>query len=72
MSSECLGKTSWPELVGIDGDYAVSVIERENTRVRAVVILSGSPVTGDFRCDRVWVRVDKEVDGIVVQTPTVG
>ncbi|CAF1859595.1 unnamed protein product [Brassica napus] len=40
--------------------------------VVAVVILDGSPVTADFRCDRVWVRVDKEVEGIVVKTPTVG
>ncbi|KAF8086818.1 hypothetical protein N665_0611s0004 [Sinapis alba] len=72
MSSECPGKNSWPELVGTKGDYAASVIERENSRVKAVVILDGSPVTTDFRCDRVWVRVDKEVEGIVIKTPTVG
>ncbi|CAH8299624.1 unnamed protein product [Eruca vesicaria subsp. sativa] len=72
MSSECPGKTSWPELVGSDGNDAASVIESQNPGVKAVVILDGSPVTGDFRCDRVWVRVDKEVDGIVVQVPTVG
>ncbi|WZZ53711.1 hypothetical protein YC2023_053818 [Brassica napus] len=72
MSSECPGKTSWLELVGTNGDYAASVIESQNSRVKAVVILDGSPVTADFRCDRVWVRVDKEVEGIVVKTPTVG
>lgn len=66
------GKTSWPELVGTKGYYAASVIESQNPRVKAVVILDGSPVTADFRCDRVWVRVNKEVEGIVVQTPSVG
>ncbi|CAN6839505.1 unnamed protein product, partial [Brassica oleracea var. botrytis] len=66
------GKTSWPELVGTNGEYAASVIESQNSRVKAVVILDGSPVTADFRCDRFWVRVDKEVEGIVVKTPTVG
>ncbi|KAJ0247401.1 hypothetical protein HA466_0168170 [Hirschfeldia incana] len=73
MSSECpAGKTSWPELVGSDGRYAASVIECENPGVKAIVILQGSPVTFDFRCDRVWVWVDKEVDGTVVGVPTVG
>ncbi|CAA7052070.1 unnamed protein product [Microthlaspi erraticum] len=52
------GKNAWPELVGKNGDYAASVIESENTRVDAVVILDGTPVTADFRCDRVRVRVD--------------
>ncbi|KAH0887072.1 hypothetical protein HID58_063168, partial [Brassica napus] len=52
MSSECAGKNSWPELLGTNGDYAASVIERENSRVDAMVILDGTPVTGDFRCDR--------------------
>lgn len=64
------GKNSWPELLGTNGDYAASVIERENSRVDAMVILDGTPVTGDFRCDRVRVRVDR--NRIVVQVPTTG
>ncbi|KAJ0262324.1 putative protease inhibitor [Hirschfeldia incana] len=70
MSSECPEKNSWPELVGTNGDYAASVIERENTRVDAIVILDGTPVTADFRCDRVRVRVD--TNRIVVKVPTAG
>ncbi|XP_019100513.1 PREDICTED: protease inhibitor HPI-like [Camelina sativa] len=70
MSSECPGKNSWPELVGTNGDYAARVIERENSRVDAVVIMDGIPVTGDFRCNRVRVRVDR--NRIVVQVPTTG
>ncbi|KAL0710972.1 hypothetical protein Bca4012_017950 [Brassica carinata] len=49
MSSECPGKNAWPELVGTNGDYAAAVIERENRRVDAIVILDGTPVTADFR-----------------------
>ncbi|ESQ52564.1 hypothetical protein EUTSA_v10017502mg [Eutrema salsugineum] len=70
MSSECHGKNAWPELVGTNGEYAASVIEKENTSVDAVVILDGIPVTADFRCDRVRVRVDR--NGIVVKVPTIG
>lgn len=63
-------KNSWPELMGTNGDYAASVIERENPNVDAVVVLNGSPVTADFRCDRVRVWVDRY--RIVVKTPTAG
>lgn len=64
------GKSSWPELVGTTGQAAAATIERENPRVDAIVILNGAPVTGDFRCDRVWVRVNSR--GIVVQAPGIG
>ncbi|CAN6835401.1 unnamed protein product [Brassica oleracea] len=47
-----------------------SVIKRENSGVNVVVILDGSPVTGDLRCDRVRVCVDG--NRIVVQFPTAG
>uniref|UniRef100_A0A1J3K5N3 Protease inhibitor HPI n=2 Tax=Noccaea caerulescens TaxID=107243 RepID=A0A1J3K5N3_NOCCA len=70
MSSQCHPKNAWPELVGKNGDYAASVIERENTRVDAVVILDGSPVTADFRCDRVRVFVNS--NRIVVKVPVAG
>ena len=56
--------------MGTNGDYAASVIERENTRVDAIVILDGTPVTTDFRCNRVRVRVDG--NRIVVRVPTAG
>jgi len=64
------GKNSWPELTGTNGDYAAVVIERENPTVNAAVILDGSPVTADFRCDRVRVFVDG--NRIVVKTPKSG
>ncbi|KAL3517665.1 hypothetical protein ACH5RR_020254 [Cinchona calisaya] len=61
------GKTSWPELVGANGYAAASIIEKENRHVRAIVLLDGTPVTMDFRCDRVWVWNNK--DGIVLSWP---
>ncbi|CAA7052072.1 unnamed protein product [Microthlaspi erraticum] len=68
--SQCPPKNAWPELLGKDGHYATSVIERENRTVDAVVILDGSPVTADFRCDRVRVIVNSK--NIVVRIPVSG
>ncbi|RZC83600.1 hypothetical protein C5167_046386 [Papaver somniferum] len=71
MASECgPGKSSWPELVGFDGETAARIIEREIPNVNAIVLLEGTPTTLDFRCDRVWVFVNEA--GKVVETPTIG
>uniref|UniRef100_A0A2N9I2R8 Reverse transcriptase Ty1/copia-type domain-containing protein n=1 Tax=Fagus sylvatica TaxID=28930 RepID=A0A2N9I2R8_FAGSY len=48
----CNGKSSWPELVGTNGEAAVAIIMRENQRVRAGTLKEGLKVTTDFRCDR--------------------
>ncbi|GFP96816.1 proteinase inhibitor, partial [Phtheirospermum japonicum] len=63
------GKCSWPELVGRNGEEAEKVIERENRNVNAIVLKDGTPVTRDFRCDRVWVWVNDH--GVVVRTPII-
>uniref|UniRef100_M4EWA6 chorismate mutase n=1 Tax=Brassica campestris TaxID=3711 RepID=M4EWA6_BRACM len=42
------GKTSWPELMGTKGDYAASVIERENPEVTAAVIVVQTPVPFEY------------------------
>ncbi|KAL2325122.1 hypothetical protein Fmac_024180 [Flemingia macrophylla] len=68
--SECQGKSSWPELVGVEGTVAEATIERENSLVDAIIVVEGTIVTTDFRCDRVWVWVNKK--GIVYQVPTIG
>ncbi|KAI3913585.1 hypothetical protein MKW92_043241 [Papaver armeniacum] len=71
MASECgPGKSSWPELVGYNGETAARIIERQNRNVNASVLLEGTPTNLDFRCDRVWVFVNKA--GKVVETPTIG
>ena len=64
------GKSSWPELVGTNGEAAVATIMRENQRVRAGTFKQGSRVTADFRCDRVRVWVDEH--DIVTLVPKIG
>ncbi|CAN0886559.1 Proteinase inhibitor [Linum grandiflorum] len=63
----CRGKTSWPELVGKNGQTAAATIERENRNVHAIIHKEGDPTTMDFRCDRVWVVVNDH--GIVTSIP---
>ncbi|XP_024023749.1 proteinase inhibitor [Morus notabilis] len=70
MASECQGKSSWPELLGKNGEEAAKQIEKENKNVDAKVILEGTAVTKDFRCDRVWVWVNNY--GTVTEVPRVG
>ncbi|KAL0548180.1 hypothetical protein IC582_012626 [Cucumis melo] len=71
MSDDCKGKSSWPELVLVSGNIAEKIIEKENHYVNAIIVEQGKFVTQDFRCDRVWVWVDKYTR-IVVKTPIIG
>ncbi|KAJ8749462.1 hypothetical protein K2173_025657 [Erythroxylum novogranatense] len=65
------GKSSWPELVGINGEVAVKIIAKENPKIESVsIVKEGMMVTMDYRCDRVRVWIDKH--GIVKQTPQIG
>ncbi|KAH7522166.1 hypothetical protein FEM48_Zijuj07G0109400 [Ziziphus jujuba var. spinosa] len=70
MASICKGKDSWPELVGKQGKFAEETIEKENPNVNAEIVLEGTGVTEDFRCDRVWVWVDGY--GTVTRVPVIG
>ncbi|CAK9167960.1 unnamed protein product [Ilex paraguariensis] len=71
MSSECgSGKSSWPELVGVKGEIAAATIEKENPFVTATIVPPGTSVLTVFRCDNVYVWVDK--NGIVIRTPVIG
>ncbi|CAH2046528.1 unnamed protein product [Thlaspi arvense] len=63
-------KTSWPELVGINGDEAASVIKSDEPSLEVVVLLGGTPVSMDFVFERVRVWVDS--DRIVIRVPRVG
>lgn len=64
------GKSSWPELVGKNGEVAAAIIEKENPCVHAIVLLEGTPVTQDYRIDRVRVWVNKK--GKVIRVPRIG
>ncbi|KAF8086819.1 hypothetical protein N665_0611s0005 [Sinapis alba] len=61
---------TWPELVGTNGDYAASLIKRENPSFDVSVLLIGTIVTADFRENRVRVWVD--TNRIVVTVPSTG
>ncbi|KAL8093957.1 hypothetical protein AgCh_035730 [Apium graveolens] len=70
MATHCIGKSSWPELVGEEGEVAAAKVEQENPEVNAVLMLEGSAATQDYRCDRV--RVVVNTHGIVVYAPHIG
>uniref|UniRef100_A0A7N0UEB1 Uncharacterized protein n=1 Tax=Kalanchoe fedtschenkoi TaxID=63787 RepID=A0A7N0UEB1_KALFE len=71
MASICegSGKSSWPELVGTEGQAAAAIIEKENPSVNAVVILEGTPVTKEIDCTRVRVWVNER--GVVISVPVI-
>ncbi|PWA52124.1 proteinase inhibitor I13 [Artemisia annua] len=64
------GKTSWPELVGEEGECALTTIEKENELVDPQIIAEGTFIPEIYICDRVLVWVND--NGIVVTTPKVG
>ncbi|XP_055808115.1 trypsin inhibitor 1-like [Solanum dulcamara] len=71
--SSCPGvrKDTWPELLGVPARLARETIQKENPRLTNIGnVLNGSPVTQDFRCDRV--RLFVNVLDFVVQTPRIG
>ncbi|KAJ0036047.1 hypothetical protein Pint_24654 [Pistacia integerrima] len=70
MASCHAGKSSWPELVGINGEAAAAIVMAENPTVRASTVEEGTFVTDDFRCDRVRVSVDQQ--GLVSSVPRIG
>nr|WDD38943.1 trypsin inhibitor [Fagopyrum tataricum] len=66
------GKSSWPELVGVKGSKASTIIKKENKFVTTVEICPPSTcVTKDRRCDRVRLFLDK-LNGVVTKTPVRG
>ncbi|KAL5542154.1 hypothetical protein UlMin_009864 [Ulmus minor] len=63
-------KSSWPELVGVDGKDAQKTAEKENPAVKAAIVPEGSFVIMDFRVDRVRIWVDEQ--GLVTRVPKIG
>nr|AAA33816.1 proteinase inhibitor I [Solanum tuberosum] len=67
---ECNGKQRWPELIGVPTKLAKGIIEKENSLITNVqILLNGSPVTMDYRSNRV--RLFDNILGDVVQIPRV-
>jgi hypothetical protein len=60
---ECAGgKKSWPEVVGLSVEEAKKVILKDKPDADIVVLPVGTPVTRDFRTNRVRVFVDTVAD----------
>jgi hypothetical protein len=58
-------KESWPELVGKTGEESKAAILKERAELNVVIIKDGSPVTRDYREDRVRVVVDEQNEVVV-------
>ncbi|GLT45925.1 hypothetical protein SLA2020_197200 [Shorea laevis] len=68
--ADCVPVNVWPELLWANGKAVAATIRRENPNVDAVVLLDGTPVTRDFRCNRVRVWVNEQ--GQVTEVPRIG
>lgn len=65
------GKMLWTELVGIDGTEAKKIVKSQRPDLKSVHVLSmDSPMTMDYREDRVRIMVDS--DGNVASAPRIG
>ncbi|OMP09307.1 Proteinase inhibitor I13, potato inhibitor I [Corchorus olitorius] len=56
-------KSSWPELVGENGETAKTTIETENPYLDVDVVQQGIPIFLDYRSNRVHVFVDEQGKG---------
>ncbi|CAA6675073.1 unnamed protein product [Spirodela intermedia] len=66
----CGGKSSWPELVGYLADDAAAIIEDQNPLVNVIIVREGTPVTKDYRCNRVRLWVNQH--DRIVRVPRIG
>ena len=62
--------TTWPELVGMDGEAAKSQLESSVEPKQVFIVKENSMVTMDYRTDRIRVFVDG--NGKVARPPMVG
>lgn len=60
-------KKSWPKLVGMNKDDAIVVIKTQNPSLTVIPVPENSPVTMDYRLDRVRVFYNTETNTVVYQ-----
>ncbi|CAF1019163.1 unnamed protein product [Adineta steineri] len=63
-------KTSWPEMLGKEGTYAVEYIKEKSGLTNVFTLLETAPMTMDYSTDRVRVIVNKK--DIVTVVPSIG
>ncbi|KAK7097571.1 hypothetical protein V1264_004526 [Littorina saxatilis] len=64
------GKSSWPELLGKTYEEAEATIKAERPDLNIFRVLENSPVTMDYRIERVRITVNQA--GVVVLEPVTG
>jgi hypothetical protein len=70
MSVPIPGKSSWPELVGVNATLAATAIAHDRPDVAVEVLPPGSPVIPDYNPKRVRVYIDN--NGLVAKVPVIG
>ncbi|ESP02199.1 hypothetical protein LOTGIDRAFT_230585 [Lottia gigantea] len=65
-----MSKTEWPELVGLPAQEAEAKIKEENSNLTVHILPELSPVTMDYREDRV--RIFTNAENKVSQVPRTG
>ncbi|XP_022897354.1 proteinase inhibitor-like [Olea europaea var. sylvestris] len=68
-SGKC-DKMTWPNTVGMDGNQAKNIIEKDNQNVTGVIVPKRNKVIQDYCCNRVWIFVDDH--GKVALIPRIG
>jgi len=70
MSVPIPGKSSWPELVGVNATLAATAIAHDRPDVAVEVLPPGAPVIPDFNPARVRVFIDNNL--LVSKVPVIG
>ena len=70
MSVPIPGKSSWPELVGVNATLAATAIAHDRLDVAVEVLPPGAPVIPDFNPARVRVFIDN--NNLVAKVPVIG
>nr|CAZ96216.1 putative Protease inhibitor HPI [Saccharum hybrid cultivar R570] len=70
MSVPNPGRSTWPELVGVQATLAATAIAHDRPDVSVEVLPQGSPVIPGFNPERVRVFIDDNL--VVRQIPVIG
>ncbi|CAI9786445.1 unnamed protein product [Fraxinus pennsylvanica] len=59
-------KATWPNTLGMDGEQAKAIIEKDNPLVTVLIRAPNNYVIHNFCCNRVWVFVDEHYKVLVI------
>jgi hypothetical protein len=70
MSVPIPGKSSWPELMGVQATLAATAIAHDRPDVAVEVLPPGAPIIPDYNPERVRVFIDD--NSLVAKIPVIG